>query len=248
MLAAVSLLGGVACGGGGSSAAPAQTRTPPVSTTPPAGPCAAVRQTTDLSSVSAACQAAWRPYGVTKVPPADLLDATPLAPVVSNRTPGSVDDREAQQWANAANRDSAWVKWALANGQLSLLRALNAPVAIGGEDSKALAAGATILAADCNLYPQSVALWPVDSSTSKYFVDLHAPTSAKYVLVGTFAKCSSTVVFPDGRTAPIDQSAGGTILAPGMDRDVYPLGEIWFSDSVGSCESSPPPPARFCRR
>ena len=76
--------------------------------------------TTAIDQVPAACAALWAPYGVTKVPPANLTDSTPPPPTVVNATNGAVSDATLRAWALASNRDCALVQWAETNDQISI--------------------------------------------------------------------------------------------------------------------------------
>ncbi len=99
------------CGAPAPSSTPASAR-PTASALPrpsaAAGPCASVLTTTPISQVPAACAALWAPYGVTKVPPANLTDATPPPPPVINRTNGSVSDGEARIVGAGVERAGIW--------------------------------------------------------------------------------------------------------------------------------------------
>ncbi len=106
----------------GSPAPPVTATARPTPTSLPrpsaaAGPCASVRTTTAIDQVPPACAALWAPYGVTKVPPANLTDATPAPPAVVNATNGAVSDADARAWAMAANRACRLVSVGGANDQ-----------------------------------------------------------------------------------------------------------------------------------
>src|SRR5205814_9957955 len=67
--------------------------------------CASVAVDTPIDRVPAACQAAWRPFGVTLVPGLDLLSRVPHLPQVSVG-PG-VSTGEAARWSAAYWRTQA---------------------------------------------------------------------------------------------------------------------------------------------
>ena len=121
-MAVIALMGLAVAGCSSSPAsAPSSSGASPSATASgrPGGPCASVVTTTPIGDVPAACAALWAPYGVTKVPPYDILseEHVPAAPPVQNMTDGAVSDATAQLWANASNRGSGWYEWAEANDQ-----------------------------------------------------------------------------------------------------------------------------------
>ena len=216
------------------------------------GPCATVKTTTSIDQVPTACAALWAPYDVTKVPPPDILqqEHVPPAPHVVNRTNGAVSDAEAQLWANAANWDSGWIKWAEANGQPGLLPRLTGPTVINRSEDAALAQGATINLPACDLFPTTYRLFSVDANGAAYFARKGLPTDDRYVFVADYSgPCSSVARYPDGHTNTInygDQSA--TVFVPGVLRTDPVLGEIWFSDAGGNCQDLSGPPQAWCGR
>src|SRR5205807_9871706 len=195
------------CGGTGTVTPTAGT--PRVTATPsasPSGPCASVRTTTAIEDVPPACAALWRPYGVTKVPPPDILqqEHVPPAPPVRNKTGGAVSDAEAQHWADASNYESGWVKWAEANDEPGLLRHLSGPAVILPAEVAALEQGATIAQPDCNLYPSAVAVFRVSQLDNSYLARKGLPTDNSFAIVDVATgPCSARATYPDGRTAYI---------------------------------------------
>lgn len=93
VFAALLAAGLSSCGSPAPQPTAKRTPPPPRAARPSAaaGPCASVTTTTAIADVPAACAALWAPYGVTKVPPANLTDATPGPPAeVINASGGSL--------------------------------------------------------------------------------------------------------------------------------------------------------------
>jgi hypothetical protein len=221
-------------------------------TAPAAGPCAAVTATTPFEQVSAACQQLWAPYGVSKVPPSNelALEHVPLVSTVTNMTNGVVSDQTAQHWADASNWDSGWWKWAQGNDQLFMLRTLVGPSMIYADEVDVLQEGGTVDQPDCNLYPLTWKLFPVDAVAKAYFARRRLQTTAEYVFVIVYAgPCSETLRSADGRTSTlVDFTQNTTVFQPGVLRNDPVLGDIWFTDAGGNCEDPNGPPAVWCGR
>jgi len=217
-----------------------------------AGPCSSVRTTTPIEDVPAACAALWQPYGVTKVPPPDILqqEHVPSAPPVRNMTNGAVPDSVAQHWADASNWESGWLKWAEANDQPGLLTHLSGGAVIGRPENAAMHDGATIAQHDCNLYPLSNALYRMGEDGAAYFARKGLQTDDAFVLVAVYGgPCEARVLYPDGRQSNIPElSATTTALVSGVLRSDPVLGDIWFPDAGGSCIDPAGPPRQWCSR
>lgn len=239
-----------ACGGSGGTA-PTATLRASASTTS-TDPCSSVKTTTPIEDVPTACAALWAPYGVTKVPPVDILqqEHVPAAPPVANMTGGAVSQQEAQAWANASNRGSGYYEWAEANGQLALLSHLVGTSDIAPNEEQALAEGAVVYLPACDLFPLSNTLYPITAADQTYFARKHLPTEDPYVLVARFAgPCSETIRYPNGASSQYTVAATSELtFEPGMYRDDPALGSIWFTDGGGNCEDPAGPPAEWCNR
>ncbi len=168
----VAVLALSSCGTPTPSHRPAVSATPTALSRPSAaaGPCASVTTTTAIGQVPHACAALWAPYGVTKVPPANLTDATPPPPPVVNGTNGAVSDADAQAWALASNRDSLWYRWAEANEQASLLPRLGSMSLYPTVEIQALAAHETVAQPDCALFPTKVTVLSISAADLRFFV------------------------------------------------------------------------------
>lgn len=247
------LLAATACGAtvprhGITTPSSAAAATPGAAT----GPCAAVKATTALTQVSIACQQVWSSHGVTAVPPADelALEHVPAVPAVANMTGGAVSDATAQHWADASNRDSGWWKWAESHDQLFALRFLVGPALIPAVEVEALQNGGTVDQPDCNLYPLSWKLFPVDAAGRAYFARKNLPADDAYVFVVVYSgPCSETVHASNGTsTTIVDFTKDTTIFSPGVLRHDPVLGDIWFADAGGNCQDPSGPPPAWCGR
>ena len=248
------LLAVTACGAA-ASPHPVAPRPPSALAPAPAaakGPCWAVTTTTALTDVAPACQQRWSSYGVTDVPPPDelTLEHVPAAPTVANMTGGAVSDATAQHWADASNWDSGWWKWAQRYDQLFVLRHLVGPALIPAVEVEALQNGGTVDQPDCNLYPLSWKLFPVDAGGRAYFARKNLPTDDAYVFVVVYSgPCSETVHSAGGEsTAVVDFTEDTTVFSPGVLRADPVLGDIWFADAGGNCQDPSGPPAAWCGR
>jgi hypothetical protein len=236
---------------------PGPTRSSPTTTpvhpaTSVSDPCAGVKATTSIDHVSPACQQRWVPYGVTEVPPADelALEHVPSAPAVVNMTNGAVSQSTAQRWADASNADSGWWKWAQANDQLFLLRALVGPALMPADEVEALQNGGSVAQPDCNLYPLTWSLFPVGLAGRTYFARRHQPADDAYVFVVEYSgPCAETIRHSDGTSETVvDFTENTTVFSPGVFRVDPLLGDLWFGDASGNCQDPAGPPASWCGR
>jgi len=246
---------GLLAAGCSSSATPTPTTSTHSASKSPSvspGPCATVKTTTSIDQVPTVCAALWAPYDVTKVPPPDILqqEHVPPAPHVVNRTNGAVSDAEAQLWADAANWNSGWLKWAEANDQPGLLIHLTGPSVISPMENDALSKGATIALPACDLYPATYALFGNAADGNAYFRRKGLATDSAYLLVATYpGPCSSIATYPDGHTATIiDDTGPTTAFIPGKLRSDRVLGSVWYADAGGSCNDAAGPPPEWCGR
>jgi hypothetical protein len=252
-LACAWVLAASGCG----SAASARTASPQSGTAPTGaavagGACADVRTTTPIEQVTLACQALWSPYGVTQVPPTDVLrlERVPNTPTVVNMTGGAVPDSTAQHWADASNWDSGWWRWAQANDQLLLLHDLVGPALIPAAEVEAMRSGGNVAQPDCNLYPISWKLFAVGAAGRAYFARKRLPTDDTYLFVVVYSgPCAETVTHGDGGTTTIvDFTQDTTVFSPGVLRHDPLLGDIWFANAGGSCQDPAGPPPAWCGR
>lgn len=242
---------GTGCSSPAGPSTPSPTHASPA-ISPSMGPCASLTTTTSIDEVPVACAALWAPYNVTKVPPPNILqlEHVPPAPKVVNRTNGAVSDATAQLWANAANANSGWLKWAEAYDQPGFLIHLTGPELISKSESSALASGATISLPDCDLYPTSYVVFVVGPDGLAYFQRKGLPADDPTVLVATYeGPCASKALYPDGHTETIiDDSAPTIAFVPGRLRNDQLLGAIWYADAGGSCGDAAGPPQEWCGR
>ena len=230
-----------------SASAPASAAPSTVATA-----CASVHTTTPITKVPTACELLWEPTHDTLVPPVNILqqEKVPAAPPVQNMTNGAVSQTDAQHWADAANYDSGWDKWAEANGQAFLLTRLSGPALVSTANVQALERGATIDQPSCNLYPTSVALYPVGADGSAYFIRKGLPADMEYVLVTTATgPCHPVATYPDGHQETLPGlETTTTLFAPGRLEHDPLLGDIWYADAGGNCSDSVGPPPEWCGR
>lgn len=211
-----------------------------------------MRSTTPIEQVALACQTLWLPYGVTQVPPADMLrlERVPNAPTLVNMTGGAVPDATAQHWADASNWDSGWWKWAQQNDQLLLLRYLVGPALVSGAEVEALQSGGSIAQPDCNLYPISLKLFAVGAAGRAYFARKGLRTDDPYVFVVVYTgPCTEIVHHAGGGTTTIvDFTQNTTVFSPGILRHDPLLGDLWFGDAGGNCHDPVGAPPAWCGR
>jgi hypothetical protein len=224
-------------------ATPSSTASPtPHPTTAPrpsaaTGACASVATTTPIAQVPAACAALWAPYGVTKVPPANLTDATPTTPQVVNATKGAVSDAQLAQWILASNRDSLWYRWAEANDQPKLLPRLASMALYPVAELQALAANEAVIQPDCALFPTKVTLFPITGAEQRFFTSQGESAADPYAFVSSYpGPCTVTALTPSGQKVTISSfpTSGITFFASHLVSDGV-LGPLLFADSAGNC-------------
>ncbi len=213
-----------------------------------AGPCASVQTTTAIDQVPAACAALWAPYGVTKVPPANLTDSTPAPPPVANATNGAVSDADAQSWALASNRGAVWYRWAEANDQPGILGRLGNVSLVPSAEIEALNAKGTVSQPDCAIFPTRVALFEISPDDKRFFSSLGQVIDVSASLVATYpGPCTISTTSSTGQTRPIASysSTGTTFFAGSIQEDPL-LGKVWFTVGASNCGVRGAPTA-WCR-
>ena len=239
-----------ACGSPSPSRTPSPTAVPSATTRPSAaaGACASVITTTPIEQVPAACAALWAPYGVTKVPPANLTDATPVTKTVVNATQGAASDADVGQWILASNRDSVWYRWAEANDQPRLLSFLGSPSLNPPAEIKALAGGEAVNQPDCALFPSKVTVFPITAAGSSFFHGLGETVTSSFVFVGRYpGPCAVTASSASGATQTLASypSDSVTFFAGSVRADPL-LGSVLFYDGAGNC-SDLNAPTNWCQ-
>ncbi|HEY7926006.1 MAG TPA: hypothetical protein VIG86_01140, partial [Candidatus Dormibacteraeota bacterium] len=212
------------------------------------GACASVMTTTPIDQVPAACAALWAPYGVTKVPPANLTDATPPPPQLVNATQGAVSDSELSQWILASTRDSLWYRWAEANDQATVLPRLGQIALDPSAELQAISAHEPISQPDCALFPTKVAVFPITAHEQSFFAGHGQTVADAYVFVGNYpGPCKVTATDASGQTITLAlyPTAGITFFASHPVADPL-LGPLLFYDGAGSC-SEAGAPSLWCR-
>jgi hypothetical protein len=246
-LAAVALAFACSCG------SPSPARTPSVAVTASPAPrpsaatgaCSAVTTTTPIDQVSAACAALWAPYGVTKVPPANLTDTTPTTPQVVNATNGAVSDAQLSEWIAASNRDSLWYRWAEANDEIGLLPRLGVESLDPAVELKAMAAHEPITQPDCALFPTKVRVFAITPTDQQFFAGEGESVSSSYAFVGSYpGPCAVTAQTASGQTQTLASypSSSVTFYAGHVTNDAL-LGEILYYDGAGNCADRGAPTA-----
>src|ERR1035437_760935 len=185
----------------GSHTAPPTVR-PSIAPRPSAaaGAWASVATTTPIEQGPAACATVWAPYGVTKVPPANLTDATPAAPTVVNETNGAVPDSQIATWILASNRDSLWYRWAEANDQATLLPHLGKLSLDPRSELQAMASNEPISQPDCPLSPTNLKIPSIRPEDLRFFTSRGQTVSDAYVFAGTYsAPCYVTATTASGQ-------------------------------------------------
>ena len=236
-----------ACG----SPTPSRTSSPtaaPTATPRPsaaAGACASVMTTTPIEQVPAACAALWAPYGVTKVPPANLTDGTPVPTTVVNGTKGAVADADAQKWALAVNRTGVWLRWSEANDQFQLTTHLESPQVVNGIVDAAMRRGTRVTDPDCDLFAQRYLLVANDVQGTSFFSSFGQSIRDMYVFIERYpGPCAITVDSQSGSTqtllaTPVALSS----ISAGNVLDDPVLGDIWFGDGAALCTTRGAPTA-----
>jgi hypothetical protein len=196
-----------------------------------------------IEQAPAACAAVWAPYGVTKVPPANLTDSTPASPQVVNATKGSLSDADLARWILASSRDSLWYRWAEANDQASLMPRLGQVALDPPAELQAMAAKEPISQPDCALFPTRVVVFPITGADLRFFAAHGQTVSDKYVFVGSYpGPCVVTAKTATGQTITLASypTAGITFFASHFVDDPL-LGPLLFYDGSGSCSESGAP-------
>ncbi|MDQ2960816.1 MAG: hypothetical protein M3R48_07170, partial [Candidatus Dormibacteraeota bacterium] len=203
--------------------------------------------TTPIADVSPACAALWSPYGVTKVPPANLADGTPVPPAVVNETNGAVSDAQANAWALADSRGSRWFQWAEANVQPGLLGHLGIVGLVPGVEMQALAAGNSVVQPECAVFPTAVRLFPLQAADVPFFATLGESVGVGYVFVDSYpANCSVTAVTPDGQSKVIESyPTASRTFNPGYLAADALLGTVWYVNGGANC-GNPGAPIQWC--
>ena len=237
-----------ACGGASSSTA-APPRSQSTASAAGSGPCRTVTDTTPIQLVPNACAALWTPYGVTAVPPGNVIqqENIPPAPQVTNKTGGAVSDADAQAWAAANSRTGAWYRWAEANDQPALLPHVIAGTLVSATEQQLLAQGARIDQPDCALFPLTVSVYPIQDDGRAYFAKKNVTVTDQWALVISYpGPCVATVTYADGHTSSLQELPGpGMAFGPGVLKHDPVLGDIWYADAAGSC-TDPAAPAEWC--
>jgi hypothetical protein len=223
--------------------APTHTASPSASSTvalrpsAAAGPCASVTTTTAIGQVPAECAAVWAPYGVTKVPPANLTDSVPQPPEVVDGTQGVVSDTEAQSWATAANRTGIWLRWSELNDQYSLTTRIESSQVINATLDKLMRGGTSVIDPDCDLFAQKYVLFPMNSGGTQFFSSFGETTQDAYVLVEHYpGPCAILASNPGGGTHTVAATPNPTVsISAGVVRHDPLLGDLWFADGAAFC-------------
>jgi hypothetical protein len=193
--------------------------------------------TTPIGQVPAACAALWAPYGVTKVPPANLTDSTPVPPSVVNGTSGGVTNADVQAWAMAANRAAVWLRWSEANDQFQLTQKLEGPLVVNAQLDQLMRQGVAISDPACDLFAQRYVLFPMTPQGLRFFASFAERTLDQFVFEEKYpGPCSLTATFSDGRTQTLFPSAGPvTSVVAGAVRHDPVMGDIWYITAGGFC-------------
>jgi hypothetical protein len=247
VVATLTVLAVSSCGNPTPSPTVRHSPTPtPARPSAAAGPCASVAATTAIGDVSAACAALWAPYGVTKVPPANLTDSTPPAPSsLVNATNGALSDSDLAQLITASNRDSLWYRWAEANDQPSLMPRLGDVRLDPAAELQAMAANEPVTQPDCALFPTKLSVFVISQTDRRFFASQPRTAADQYVFVGTYpGSCSVTALKASGEVVTIASypTVGTTFFASHLVQDSV-LGPILFYDGAGNCSQTGAPDA-----
>ena len=132
-----------------------------------------------------------------------------------------------------------------------MLRFLVGPALIPAVEVEALQNGGTVDQPDCNLYPLSWKLFPVDAAGRAYFARKNLPADDCLRLRGRLLRTLQRDR-PTRRTATsatiVDFTENTTVFSPGVLRHDPVLGDIWFADAGGNCQDPSGPPAAWCGR
>lgn len=241
----------VSCGPGTPVRTSPPSGTPTVAPRPSAalGACASVRTTTPIDQVSAACAALWAPYGVTKVPPANLTDSTPVPSAVVNATQGAVSDSVARDWATAVNRTGMWLRWSEANDQYQITSKIESGRVVNATLDSAMRRGVPISDPDCDLFAEQYLLYPMNADGKAFFASFGEDTQDQYVFVEHYSgPCAIVGSTTNGASQTLlsTDSAVVTVSAGTVQHDAL-LGDIWFGDGAAFCTSRGAPSA-WCSR
>ncbi|MHB8719669.1 MAG: hypothetical protein ACYDAC_12395 [Candidatus Dormibacteria bacterium] len=212
-----------------------------------AGPCASVRVTTAIAEVPPACAALWAPYGVTKVPPVDLLQGTPTPPPVIDETNGAVPQATADAWALALNHAGMWSQWSEANLQYQLTLHIEGPQVVNVQIDQLLRAGTAVIDPPCDEFGVSYHLRPVDADLSRFLQQYGERTAGRYAFVLDLpGPCVIEMAKPDGSRQNLYSAPGPlTSLVAGRLVSDAQLGTLWFVDAGGLC-TRPGAPSSWC--
>ena len=236
-----------ACGSPSGGGSPTPSARASASASAAAGPCASVIVTTPIASVPAACAALWAPYGVTKVPPANLLDGTPAPPTVVDETGGAVPQATADAWALALNHAGMWSQWSEANLQYGLTLHYEGAAVVNTQIDQLLRAGTAVIDPACDEFGTKYTLKPVDASLVQFLARYGERTSGAYAFVASYpGPCEIDKVNPDGsRQAIVAATDPVTSLIGGQLVDDPVLASLWISDAGGVCTTKGAP-ANWC--
>lgn len=241
-----------ACGSPSPSrtASPTPTATPTPRPSAATGACASVTTTTPIEQVPAACAALWAPYGVTKVPPANLTDSTPVPPTVINGTNGAVSDADARALALAANTTGVWLRWSEANSQYQLTRHIESAQVVNASIEQLLRQGTKVVDPDCDLFADKYEVFAMSPEGSAFFQSFGQATDHDaVVLVEYYPGPCAIEEQPSGgslRTLVATPSAVVSVATGSVHHDPV-LGAIWFADGAAFCSSRGAPNA-WCNR
>jgi hypothetical protein len=230
-----------------STGTPSATASPAPRPSAATGPCASVTTTTAIESVPAACAALWAPYGVTKVPPANLTDPTPSPPQVVNATNGTASEAQAYRWADDINRAAMWNRWAEKYNQVNLLPLLLSPSLVPSSERLAMSRGAAIDQPDCSSFGNRYKVLTLGVDGAAFFAGIGQTATSPQVVAVTYpGPCQITATYPDGHREVLFSfgSAGITVIA-GTSRDDPVLGEFWFTQASADC-NGPGRPTAWC--
>jgi hypothetical protein len=201
--------------------------------------------TTPIDQVPAACAALWAPYGVTKVPPSNLTDATPTPPPVVNGTGGAVTDAVAQAWAVAVNRTGMWLRWSEANDQYELTTYIESRQVVNAAIDQVMRHGTSVIDPDCDLFATEYRLFPLTAQGSAFFTSFGQITHDSYVLVEQYpGPCAILGKDPTGNTQTLVSTPNSIVsVSAGNVRHDPLLGDIWFADGAAFCSNRGAPTA-----
>jgi hypothetical protein len=235
-------VGALALSSCGTPTSPATTTARPTATplarpSAATGPCASVRTTTAIDQVPAACAALWAPYGVTKVPPANLTDSTPAPRDVVNATNGAVSDADAHAWALAANRAGTWLQWSEANDQFGLTTRIEGAQVVNAQIDKFMRQGIAVMDPSCDLFAQDYRVFPMTNAGTTFFSSFGESTRDGFVLVERYpGPCAITGKDAQGNIRTLLSTATPTVsISAGEIRTDPLLGRIWFGDGAAFC-------------